>query len=139
MISKKLYDLFGNSDNLFPCSGLSASVAGLIKDQSIGTMDISKFITKNLPNKNNKNQRNAGSNMDNLWLDVGKILQEKMINTGTNIRLVSCDGIQINNVMNNSPSLNQNVDEHQGIDEFSEIWYLPYSLHFFSTHLRFIS
>ncbi|CAH1758934.1 8599_t:CDS:2 [Entrophospora sp. SA101] len=35
--------------------------------------------------------------MDNLWLDVGKILQEKMINTGTNIRLVSCDGIQINN------------------------------------------
>ncbi|CAJ0747410.1 10324_t:CDS:2 [Entrophospora sp. SA101] len=48
----------------------------------------------------NKNQRNAGSNMDNLWLDVGKILQEKMINTGTNIRLVSCDGIQINNVGN---------------------------------------
>ncbi|CAJ0630515.1 14764_t:CDS:2 [Entrophospora sp. SA101] len=77
--------------------------------------------------------------MDNLWLDVGKILQEKMINTGTNIRLVSCDGIQINNVMNNSPSLNQNVDEHQGIDEFSEIWYLPYSLHFFSTHLSLYS
>ncbi|CAG8443336.1 2060_t:CDS:10 [Dentiscutata heterogama] len=80
-----------------------------------------------------KNQRNARSDIDKLWLDVEKILREKMINTGTNIQFInsSCDNIQISNVgnkrtrekengtpskklVNDNPSLNQDVGEHHG-------------------------
>ncbi|CAJ0828961.1 508_t:CDS:10 [Entrophospora sp. SA101] len=100
MISKKLYDLFGNSDNLFPCSGLSASVAGLIKDQSIGTMDISKFITKNLPNKNVFSGRN-----NSLIGQKLSITQESLINQ----RPVINSNSTTPNESSNSQMLSKNV------------------------------
>ncbi|RHZ82987.1 hypothetical protein Glove_101g28 [Diversispora epigaea] len=73
--------------------------------------------------------------MDKLWLDVEKVLHEKMINTGMNIQLVSCNRshIQISKeneiptkkVVNNNPSLNQDVGEHHEEMASSEIVFLP--------------
>ncbi|CAG8729971.1 17906_t:CDS:2, partial [Funneliformis caledonium] len=46
-----------------------------------------------------RNQRKAGSNVDNLWLGVERTLKEKNINAGTNcIQLVACEGVKISNV-----------------------------------------
>ncbi|CAJ0858829.1 14634_t:CDS:10 [Entrophospora sp. SA101] len=69
LISKRLYGLLGNSDNLFPCSRLSASAIGLIKDQLTGTMDITKFITKNLPNNKDSFGNNSHNN-NNIVTDI---------------------------------------------------------------------
>ncbi|CAG8495739.1 5479_t:CDS:10 [Gigaspora rosea] len=81
----------------------------------------------------------CGSDIDKLWLDVEKILREKMINTGTNIQFInsSCDNVQISNVGNkrthekenetpskkfvtDNTSLNQDVGEHHGRMSSSE-------------------
>ncbi|CAH1761271.1 7334_t:CDS:10 [Entrophospora sp. SA101] len=86
--------------NLFPCSGLSASVAGLIKDQSIGTMDISKFITKNLPNKNVFSGRN-----NSLIGQKLSITQESLINQ----RPVINSNSTTPNESSNSQMLSKNV------------------------------
>ncbi|RIB01908.1 hypothetical protein C2G38_2229324 [Gigaspora rosea] len=71
----------------------------------------------------------ARSDIDKLWLDVEKILREKMINTGTNIQFInsSCDNVQISNVGNkrthekeNETPSKKDVGEHHGRMSSSE-------------------
>ncbi|CAJ0747991.1 12263_t:CDS:10 [Entrophospora sp. SA101] len=69
MISKKLYDLFGNSDNLFPCSGLSASVADSLIGQKLSITQESLINQRPVINSNSTTP-NESSNSQMLSKNV---------------------------------------------------------------------
>ncbi|CAG8461275.1 11556_t:CDS:10, partial [Ambispora gerdemannii] len=60
VISSKILELFKNSNYEFPCSNFSASATGLTKDESLGTMDISKFFLKRSTTHNSVDSESGG-------------------------------------------------------------------------------
>ncbi|KAG9284815.1 hypothetical protein G9A89_003738 [Geosiphon pyriformis] len=46
ILSDKILELFKSSDYAFPCTNISAAATGLVKDDSVGSVDIAKFFLK---------------------------------------------------------------------------------------------